>query len=139
MTSTDSQRSHDRVVQVVRDYFQFQEDQRLNAWVDLWDNEGVFVIAYSTDGFPDRVEGHAALEASCREMFQRFSQIHFRNVHIRPLLDPDQAVATWTTDAHLAAGNTIHCDLIALFSIRNGKIVRCDEYFDPRVFTTADH
>ncbi|MFZ5558963.1 MAG: nuclear transport factor 2 family protein [Pseudomonadota bacterium] len=133
----DTEARRTRNLEAVRDYFRLQREKDLDAWIDLWAEDGVFVIAYPPEGFPNRIEGRAALEPLYRQMFEGYGELRYHNLDIRPLLDPDQFVATWTTDLDLKAGGTYVNHLIALFSFRSGKIARYDEYFDPRLFAAA--
>ncbi len=55
----------------------------------------------------------------------------------RATVDLDGFAATWTTGVELKAGEKYANKLIALFTSREGKVVRYDEYFNPRRFAEA--
>lgn len=126
-----------RNLRAVQDYFRLQSEKDLDGWIDLWAEDGVFVIAYPPAGFPARIEGRAAIGPLYRKLFEGYAEVRFQDLDIRPLLDPDRFVATWITDLDLMAGGTYVNALLGLFTFRDGKLLRYDEYFDPRPFEKA--
>ncbi|HZU04285.1 MAG TPA: nuclear transport factor 2 family protein [Ktedonobacteraceae bacterium] len=116
---------------VVEQYFRLQTEKNLDAWIELWDEAGEFRIPFAPAGFPDRIQGKATLGPLYKELFQGYGPLTYRNLQIEPLLDPNRFVATWHTHIELLNGGVYDNDLIALFFLRDGKIVRYDEYFDP--------
>ena len=126
-----------RNLSAVQEYFRFQGEKDLDGWIALWAEDGVFVIAYPPAGFPARIEGRAAIGPLYRQLFEGYAEVRFRDLEIRPLLDPDRFVATWITDLDLVAGGTYVNTLLGLFTFRDGKLSRYDEYFDPRPFEKA--
>jgi ketosteroid isomerase-like protein len=134
--STDNKDAARRALnlETVEAYFRLQREKNLNAWFELWAPDGVFVIPYAPAGFPDRIEGRARLEPLYRQLFESYGELRFHDLEIRPMLDPDTFLATWITDVDLLAGGTYVNKLIAIFQLRDGKIVRYDEYFDPTRF-----
>jgi uncharacterized protein len=122
----------------VEAYFALQAKMDLDPWFALWHPDGVFNIPYAPEGFPDRIEGLARLEPIYRQLFAGYSALRYRDLRIEPLLDPTRFVATWTTEADRVAGGTYVNRLIALFFFdEDGKLVRYDEYFDPRAFDSV--
>jgi uncharacterized protein len=137
MTAPYSRIRHDLTAQVVGQFFQTQQEKDLDAWLSLWNDRGVFIISYPADGFPDRIEGKAALAQQFRAMFERYESVRFHDIDIQPLLDADRVVVTWTGEVDFRAGGTATSPMIALFTVSDGKILRCNEYFDPRIFAAA--
>jgi ketosteroid isomerase-like protein len=134
-TRTNESQIRDRNRRNVEAYFALQAAMDLDPWFELWHPDGVFNIPYAPTGFPDRIEGRARLEPIYRQLFAGYSALRYRDLRIEPLLDPGRFVATWTTEADRVAGGTYVNHLIALFFLDDhGKIVRYDEYFDPRAF-----
>jgi ketosteroid isomerase-like protein len=121
-------------LQILQAYFRYQAEKNLDAWFELWSADGVFVIPYAPEGFPDRIAGRSQLEPLYRKLFEGYGELRYHDLYIRPLLDPNSFVATWVTDVELLAGGRYVNKLIALFELREGKIVEYVEYFDPRPF-----
>jgi uncharacterized protein len=131
-TQTEALRSAN--LRTVQAYFRLQTEKNLDTWFDLWSPDGVFIIPYAPAGFPDRIEGRSRLEPLYRQLFEGYGELRYHELEIRPLLDPNAFVATWVTDVDLRAGGRYVNKLIAMFELRDGKVVRYVEYFDPRPF-----
>lgn len=123
-----------RNLATVEAYFRLQSQKDLDAWFELWAENGVFVIPYAPAGLPGRIEGRKQLEPIYRKLFEGYGELRYHELEIQPLLDPDKFVATWITDVDLLVGGTYTNKLIALFTLRDGEVVRYDEYFDPTRF-----
>lgn len=121
-------------LKIVHAYFRLQAEKNLDAWFDLWSPGGVFVIPYAPKGFPERIEGRSALEPLYRELFEGYGELRYHDLEIHPMADPDMFVATWVTDVDLKSGGIYVNKLVAIFRLRDSKVIRYDEYFDPTRF-----
>ncbi len=121
-------------LEVVQAYFRLQTTRKLDEWVNLWADDGVFMIPYAPTSFPNKIEGKTTIGPLYKKMFEGYGELRYHNLQIFPMLDPDFFVATWITDVDLLAGGTYVNNLIATFKLRAGKIERYEEYFDPTKF-----
>jgi uncharacterized protein len=134
-TVTKESEARDRNRRQVEAYFALQAKMDLDPWFELWHPDGVFNIPYAPEGFPAKIEGRSRLEPLYRKLFEGYTALRYHDLRIEPMLDPKRFVATWTTEADRVTGGTYRNHLIALFFLDDdGRIVRYDEYFDPRAF-----
>lgn len=51
----------DRHQKVVKDFLALLEAKNIDAWIELWADDGVQEMPYSPPGFPNRIEGKSAI------------------------------------------------------------------------------
>jgi ketosteroid isomerase-like protein len=132
------QQRRDNNVATVHTYYRLQQEKNLDAWFQLWADDGAQSIPYAPGTFPKIVSGKPELERIYRDLFAGYGRLQILNLTIDPLLDPDRVLARWHTRAELAAGGEYNNDLIGLFEFNlDGTIRHFTEYFDPTHFGTA--
>ncbi len=122
----------------VRDFLDLLSKKRMNAWLELWDKDGVQDMPYSPPGFPKRVEGKAAIAKHYSALPTNVGRMVFPDLVIYPMVDPNTFYAEYRGEIEvLATGKPYNNIYAGLFKFRNGKILLYREYYNPMVFTEA--
>ncbi|MEK2477437.1 nuclear transport factor 2 family protein [Streptomyces noursei] len=107
-------------------------DQDFAAWVDLWDDQGVFEFPFAPEGRPRRLEGRSAVAAHMRDY------PHHIELHDVPHLTIHQTQAPGTIIAEMSAvGRLVATDepfamsYVAVVAVANGRIAHYRDYGNP--------
>ncbi|ARV62960.1 hypothetical protein BZZ01_10425 [Nostocales cyanobacterium HT-58-2] len=123
---------------VVRDFLDLLSKKRMDAWLELWDQNSVQDMPYSPPGFPKRVEGKAAIAKHYSALPTSVGRMVFPDLVIYPMVDPNTLFAEFRGEIEvLATGKPYNNTYAGLFQFRNGKILLYREYYNPMVFTEA--
>lgn len=131
---TDAQRQE--TVEVVERFFELLERIDIEAFVELWAEDGIQVMPFSPEGFPDRLEGKEAIRRQYGGMPDAYRSMRFQ-VEVEPMLEPARAVAQYQGTIELADGGHYDNRYCGIFEVRHRKIVQFTEYFDPIVLQRA--
>lgn len=123
---------------VIRDFLDLLSKKRMNAWLELWDQNGVQDMPYSPPGFPKRVEGKVAIAKHYSTLPTNVGRMVFLDLVIYPMVDQNTLFAEFRGEIEvLATGKPYNNTYAGLFQFRNGKILLYREYYNPMVFTEA--
>ncbi|WEB38528.1 nuclear transport factor 2 family protein [Streptomyces yunnanensis] len=107
-------------------------DQDFAAWVDLWDDQGVFEFPFAPEGRPRRLEGKSAVAAYMRDYPQHIE------LHDFPHLTIHQTQRTGTIIAEMSAvGRLVATDepfamsYVAVVTVADGRIAHYRDYWNP--------
>ncbi|MDH6436809.1 ketosteroid isomerase-like protein [Streptomyces sp. SAI-144] len=109
-------------------------DKDIAAWIDLWDDNGVFEFPFAPDGWPKRLEGKAAIAD-----YMRGYPDHI-DLHDFPYVEIHQTTAAQTIVVEMRAvgrlvetGNPYDMTYIAVVTVEDGRITRYRDYWNPLV------
>ncbi|WP_030677576.1 nuclear transport factor 2 family protein [Streptomyces cellulosae] len=109
-------------------------DKNIAAWIDLWDDQGVFEFPFAPDGWPKRLEGKAAIAD-----YMRAYPDHI-DLHDFPHVEIHQTTATQTIVVEMravgllvATGSPYDMTYIAVVTVEDGRITRYRDYWNPLV------
>lgn len=137
MTDQDSI-IRDRNQKVVKDFFALLEAKNIEAWIELWADDGVQEMPYSPPSFPTRIEGKSAIHRHYRGLPDAYNRMTFPNLKIYPMLDPNWLLAEYRGEISIAAtGRAYNNHYCALFHLRDGRIMLFKEYFNPVILSEA--
>jgi len=109
-------------------------DKNIQAWVDLWDDNGVFEFPFAPDGWPKRLEGKAAIAD-----YMRGYPDHI-DLHDFPYVEIHQTTAAQTIVVEMRAvgrlvetGSPYDMTYIAVVTVEDGRITRYRDYWNPLV------
>jgi ketosteroid isomerase-like protein len=121
-----------RNAETMRTWFRLQESHDLDAWLELWADDGTQSIPYAPPGFPRSISGKAQLSELYRSLFKGFVKVNIQDLVIDPLHDPDRVLVRWHTYAPLVNGDIYENDLIGVFEFdADGRVRHLTEYLDP--------
>ncbi len=132
----NDQDQRQQTTDVVRSFFAALEQFDIDAFVDLWAENGTQVMPFSPEGFPDRLEGKEAIRRQYGGMPEAFKSMSF-DVDLHPALDPHVLVAEYRGTIELASGGDYNNAYCGVFEVRDRLVSRFVEYFDPIVLQRA--
>jgi uncharacterized protein len=119
---------------VVRAFFDLMHRQEIDAWGELWADDGRILVAYPPDGFASSIDGRAEILPAFRALFAHFEAFDYELTGVFPASDSDAVCVEWNVRAMLTNGTVYTNDNIAVFRFRDGLISAYHDYFDPRRF-----
>lgn len=123
--------------QVVHQFFELMHHKEIDAWGDLWHDDGCIVTPYPADGFPTTIAGKDAILTGFRGLFGIFDTYDYELSDIYPAADAGAVVVEWKVRATLLDGAVYTNDNITVFRFKDGLIIDYHDYFDPRRFQTV--
>lgn len=111
----------------------------LDALAATLHEDVVMDLPFAPEGIPQRVEGKPDVTAFFDGMPGMITPLNFHDQRVEAIAGRQgEFVAEYVSDAKiLATGLPYRNTYIARFSVRDGRIVRFAEYFDPLVFVEA--
>ncbi len=122
---------------IVREYLRLMEAMDINAWTELWTENGVLEIPFPTQGLPNYVVGKTVLYKLCNQILDMFVSIEFSISNIQALEDPEWVLAEYTGEIPIKTGGYYNNRYCTLFHIRADKILLVREYFNPFILSSA--
>jgi ketosteroid isomerase-like protein len=121
-----------RNIATVRTFLRLLEDKDIDAWMELWADEGEQYYPFGTGMFPRHLAGKAAIYQRWKDTPGMFESMRF------PLRETwtegDTVIARFDSDSVLASGARYLNNYICIFRFdRAGKVREYWEYFDPIV------
>lgn len=126
----------DRDSSIVRVLIELVGRLEIDAALELVTDDLILELPFRADGGPRRLEGDDA-ERFVRAMPKLFSQLHFSDVVVHGQLPSGLVAAEYRSDGATRAGRPYANSYVALFEVRDGRIARWREYFDPNVVAGA--
>lgn len=122
---------------LVSNFFSRLEAFDIPGFVAQFAEDGRQLMPFSPPGFPQQLEGRAAILNQYRGLPENFSTMRFPDLVIHDLADPAKFFVTYRGEIALKAGGRYDNRYAGLFTIRNGQISEFVEYFDPLVLQKA--
>jgi ketosteroid isomerase-like protein len=119
---------------VVRRFFELMHRKELDAWGELWNENGRIIVFYPPDGFGTSIDGKAEILRAFRGLFANFQSFDYELTGLYPAADSDAVVVEYRPRATLVDGTEYTNDNIAVFRFKDGLIDAYHDYFDPRRF-----
>jgi ketosteroid isomerase-like protein len=107
-------------------------DKDIAAWIDLWDDNGVFEFPFAPDGWPNRLEGKAAIADYMRAYPDHIDLHDFPHVEIhQTTAEPTIVVEMRGVGRLVETGNPYDMTYIAVVTVEDGRITRYRDYWNP--------
>ncbi|MFJ6695773.1 nuclear transport factor 2 family protein [Streptomyces sp. NPDC091272] len=107
-------------------------DKNIAAWVDLWDEQGIFEFPFAPDGWPRWLEGRVAVAEYMRGYPDHIDLHDFPRVEIIETVDPEVIVVEMRGVGRLVATDApFDMSYIAVVTVRAGRITRYRDYWNP--------
>jgi ketosteroid isomerase-like protein len=120
--------------ETVRRFFDLLGKKDIDAWAELWAEDGRVQIPYPPDGFDQDIVGRARIHTEFKRLFANYETFESDLTGVYPAADSDAVCVEYTNRATLTGGAEYTNDNIAVFRFRNGLISEYHDYFDPRRF-----
>ncbi|MER8505437.1 nuclear transport factor 2 family protein [Mesorhizobium sp. M0199] len=132
MTDLKSERT--RNLETVRKFFDLMHRKDIEAWGNLWAEDGRILVFYPPAGFGSSIDGKAAILAAFRGLFGNFESFDSQLTAVYPAADSDAIVVEYKNRAMLIGGSEYTNSNIAIFRFESRLISAYHDYFDPRRF-----
>ncbi|MCY0950049.1 nuclear transport factor 2 family protein [Streptomyces sp. H27-S2] len=107
-------------------------DKNVPGWIDLWDENGILEFPFAPDGWPQRLEGRAAVAAYMRGYPEHIDLHDFPHVEIHQTLAPQTIVVEMRGVGRLVeTGGPFDVSYIAVVTVKDGLITHYRDYWDP--------
>ena len=126
--------SRERRLEVVTRFFELMHGTELDAWAELWAEDGRILVPYPPDGFPSSIDGKATIVEGFRTLIGGFREIAFEWTGVYVADDSDAVCVEYTVEATLVSGARYTNSNICVFRFQDGLIAAYHDYFDPRRF-----
>jgi ketosteroid isomerase-like protein len=124
-------------VHAVREFFELLHQKDIEAWGELWHEQGRIIVPYPAEGFPTSIEGKAEIVSGFQTMFANFDTFESEITGVYPAADSDAVCVEYRNNATLVGGTVYTNENIAVFRFEDGLIREYHDYFDPRRFQTV--
>ena len=132
---TEEQRG--KFLATVRQFFELMHRKEIDAWAELWANDGRIIVPYPPEGFGTSIDGKAQILTAFRGLFGNFESFDYEITGLYPAADSDAVCVEYTVRAILVGGTEYTNQNIAVFRFEGGLIKAYHDYFDPRRFQTV--
>jgi len=123
-------------VAVVERFFAALEAMDVDAFLEVWADDAVQEMPFAPDGFPSRLDGKEDVRRQYGGLPEAYEGMRFpRQLH--PTTDPAVVIAEYEGSIALRAGGRYDNRYIGVFEVRDGRLRRFVEYFNPEVLAAA--
>ena len=137
MSSNDEEQRAE-TLKVMRDYQSLFAQGRLDEWVDLWADDGMLEFPYAPAGRRRAYQGKADILAYMKHASGRVAADSVEQMRIFPMLDPGMVVVEMSFKGRALANDApYNQSLVIFFEVRDGKLHRHREYWNPLITIDA--
>ncbi|MFG3116659.1 nuclear transport factor 2 family protein [Streptomyces sp. NPDC048197] len=107
-------------------------DKDIPAWVDLWAERGVMEFPFAPPGWPQRLEGRAAIAAYMRDYPDHIELHDFPDVRIHRTTDTGTVVVEMRGVGRVVeTGGPFDMTYIAVVTVQDGRFTSYRDYWNP--------
>lgn len=122
-----------RAQEAFRNHLKHLSGGNIEAWVNLWHEDGVLEFPYGPDGFPKVKEGKAAL-FEYMQNFPKHFEVEFTGLEFHLTTDPELVIAEFkSTGKHRETGNPYNQTYISVVQTKEGLITHYRDFWNPLV------
>ena len=125
---------HAHTLDVVCKFFELMHRKEIDAWGELWHEDGRIIVFYPPEGFGSIIDGKAEILKAFRGLFANFKSFDYELTGLYPAADSDAVVVEYEPRATLVDGREYANSNVAVFRFKHGLIDTYHDYFDPRRF-----
>jgi len=116
---------------------EFISNAKIQEWVGLFADDGVLEFPFPLPGFPERIEGKAALYEYMK-IFPTQLKVEFSEPVFYETADPALVIAEFTSEGTaLMTGKKFRQRYLSILWIKDGKITRYRDFWNPWVIIEA--
>jgi ketosteroid isomerase-like protein len=121
-------------VESVRSFFALMQRKEIDAWGELWAENGRIIVPYPPADFGTSIDGKAEILQAFHSLFRNFESFEAELTGLYPAADSDAVCVEYRVRARLLNGTEYSNSNIAVFRFEAGLISAYHDYFDPRRF-----
>jgi ketosteroid isomerase-like protein len=139
MEDTMSDTQNEQAIEVTRQemsalfqrFLQTLTQSDMERWLALLDDDCVYEFPYAPRGYPQRLEGKAALREYVKDLPKHIQFFAFPEQRIHLTTDPSVLIAEVKSDGRVVAtGKPYNLTYVMVVEIHNGKISHIREYWN---------
>ncbi|MGP3991412.1 nuclear transport factor 2 family protein [Streptomyces sp. 3N207] len=124
--------THPAPADLFRHGLQLLLEKNIPAWVELWDDDGVFEFPFAPDGRPRQLAGKAAVADYMRGYPDHIDLHDFPDLEIHQTTDPRTIVVEMRAVGRLVrTGSPFEMTYIAVVTVEKGLITHYRDYWNP--------
>lgn len=117
---------------VVENFFSRLEAMDIPGFIALWNEAGVQLMPFSPAGFPKELRGRAAIQKQYGGLPENYTGMRFTDRVYHETIDPEIFIVEYHGEINVkATGKPYNNDYIGVFRVKDGKLVKFTEYFNP--------
>jgi ketosteroid isomerase-like protein len=132
----DAYRDDDRV-EVVQRFFELMRRRDIDAWGELWHEDGRIIVFYPPEGFPSTIEGKDEILTGFQDLFAHFDSFEPELSDVYAAENSDAVCVEYQPRVTLTDGTGYTNKNMAVFRFKDGLVSAYHDYFDPRRFQTV--
>ena len=122
---------------VVEQFFTALEKLDVKSFMNVWAENGAKqVMPLSPDGFPKELNGRESIFDQYKGLPENYTSMSFPR-RIMATEDPNKVIVQYHGIIPLKTGGEYNNNYVGIFEIKNGKILKFTEYFDPFILENA--
>jgi ketosteroid isomerase-like protein len=119
------------------------QDRDLDAYVELFADDGTLEFPFAPPGAPQRMQGRVEIRRSLGPLWQRARQSGRRVTGYDPVVvhnttDPEVIVAEFTLHGVEDRGDSYRMSYVHVYRVRHGRILSLRDYWDPLALAARD-
>jgi ketosteroid isomerase-like protein len=130
-------------IAVAKEFFDSFKDGDLDRFAAIWDEDGVLEFPFAPPELAPMVNrelrGAEAIVEWARSVRPLGADVNFAVSSIRPLLEEDVLLVEMSEESRFEHGTTLEAALVAIVTLRNGKLLHWREFSDPAPMLAAFH
>jgi fermentation-respiration switch protein FrsA (DUF1100 family)/ketosteroid isomerase-like protein len=122
--------------QAVEQFFTALEKLDIQSFLKVWSDNGRQIMPLAPNGFPKELNGNQSIFNQYKGLPDNFTSMSFPR-KISATSDPNKVIVQYQGIIPLKAGGEYNNNYVGIFEIKNGKIEKFTEYFDPFILENA--
>lgn len=123
----------ERAQDAFRNHLKHLSGGDIEAWVNLWQEDGVLEFPYGPAGFPEMKKGKADL-FDYMQNFPKHFEVQFKDLEFHLTVDPELVIAEFkSVGKHRETGNPYNQTYISVVQTKDGLITRYRDFWNPLV------
>jgi hypothetical protein len=125
-------------LELVRSYQTLMSQQRFDEWIELWAEDGTCEFPFAAEGVQRVYSGKPEISAYMAAAAGKIAIDSIAYFRLHPMLDPEIAAVELAINGRaVATGRPYNQRYVAFVEVKNGKIWRYREYWNPLISIEA--
>jgi hypothetical protein len=125
-------------LELVQSYQTLMSQRRFDEWIELWAEDGTCEFPFAAEGVLRVYSGKPEILAYMAAAAGKIAIDSIAHFRVHPMLDPEVAAVELATNGRaVATGRPYNQRYVAFVEVKNGKIWRYREYWNPLISIEA--